>query len=149
MSDSGQGIFIHGRVQDNEPGTLYPHVSFRINKLDALHCGSRPLVKLARQVFHRDIFGAGQVAAVRNIVSDDFPEYAVTAFFQQFRSESEQVVNVQQPQARKRQLEILVEFVQKAIGLYLKFRVFLYKNTIVLAHDYDVVWVLSFQKRYP
>ena len=64
MLDFGDGLLIDISAQDNELGTLDMDVGFRVNEVHAVHCRSRSLVELSREIFHCDVFGSCQVTFI-------------------------------------------------------------------------------------
>ena len=93
------------------------------------------MVELSRQEFHGDVLHSGKVALVGDTVGDYFSEHAIAAFFEQVFSEAEKVIDVQQPEAVQGKLEIFIQFIEKASGLHLEFRIFFYEYAVILHND--------------
>ena len=131
MADLPKGLFRSIAVHDQELGTLDADVSLRVDKVDTVHGRCSPLVELARKIFHGYVLGALEVQVIGHGIGDHFPEHRVTALFQEFLGESEQVVHVKQPERLQLQLQVFVELSQKALGLHLELGILLYEDAVV------------------
>ena len=143
MPDSAEGGVVNVIVKDDELGALDSDFSRRVNEADAVHGRCGPLVELAREIFNGNVFLAFEVAGVGDAVGDNLAENAVAALLKELRSEAEEVIDVQQPECRQPELEVLVQFCLEACCLYLKFRMFFYENAVILHILYVVFSVGS------
>ena len=90
-----------------------------------------PLVELAGKIFNRNESRFRKIHLVCHRIGDNLPEHAVAAFLEKFRGKTEQVVDVEQPKRLELQLQILVQFGQKAVRFNLE--------TGVLFNEYAVI----------
>ena len=133
-------VFAHARqllvgrrcVQQQQPRRADAHLGFGIDQPHAVDGRRSALVELSRQILHGQEFPPFEVAGVGHLVGLHLAEHPVTARFEQFGREAEQVVDVQQTQLREVQSEVLVQIVLQALGLDPKSGAFLDENTVVL-----------------
>ena len=119
-------------LEDHEAGALDLDLRFRVDQMDAVHGGGGPLVELAGNVFHSDVFLAREREVVGDGVRHHFPEHAVAALLQQVVGEAEKVVHVDEPEGSQAQGEVLVELGEEARGLHAELLLFLYKDAPAL-----------------
>ena len=133
-------VFAHARqllvgrrcVQQQQPRRADAHLGFGIDQPHAVDGRRSAQIELSRQILHRQEFPPFEVAGVGHLVGLHLAEHPVTARFEQFGREAEQVVDVQQTQLREVQSEVLVQIVLQALGLDPKSGAFLDENTVVL-----------------
>ena len=104
--------------------------------MDTVNGGSRPLVELARKIFHGNVLFPGKVDAVSDRVGDNLTEHAVAGLFKELRSESEQVIDIEQSESLEVQLQVLVEFSPEAFGLHSELG-FLFDEDAIVSHRLD------------
>ena len=132
VPDLRERLVRDGVLEDHQAGTLDLDVRFRVDQMDTVHGGGSPLVELAGDVFHGDVFLAGEREVVRDGVRHHFPEHAVAALLQQVVGEAEKVVHVDEPEGTQAQGEVLVELGEEARGLHAELLLFLYKDAPAL-----------------
>ena len=76
-------------LEDHQTGALDLDLRFRVDQMDTVHGGGGPLVELAGNVFHGDVFLAREREVVGDGVRHNFPEHAVAALLQQVVGEAE------------------------------------------------------------
>ena len=89
VPDLRERLLRDGVLEDHQAGTLDLDVRFRVDQMDTVHGRGGPLVELAGDVFHGDVFLARERKVVGDGVRHHFPEHAVTALFQQVVGEAE------------------------------------------------------------
>ena len=103
MADLRELLFAEVVVEYQQPGAAYLHVGGGVDKMHAVDRRGRPLVELAGDVLHREVFLPFERALVGHCVGDGLPEDRVSALLQQFVAEAEEVVDIEQAQAAQRQ----------------------------------------------
>ena len=89
VPDLRERLVRDGVLEDHQAGALDLDVRFRVDQMDAVHGGGGPLVELAGNVFHGDVFLAREREVVGDGVRHYFPEHAVAALLQQVVGEAE------------------------------------------------------------
>ena len=132
VADLGEG-FLGDRVfEHDEPGALDFDLGFRIDQMDTVHGGGGPLVELAGNVFHGNVFLSLEVEAVGDRIRHHLAEHAVAALLQQVVGESEQVVHIEEPEGSQAQGKVFVELGEEAGCLHAELLFFLYKDAPVV-----------------
>ena len=116
--NAGKGLRRKVVVKDEKAGALDLHLCARINEMDAVHGRRGPLVELSRDVFHRQVFLAGELQRIRYRVRDPLPEYRIAAGFHQRIGETEKVIYIDEPEGFQVQGKVFVEFCQQAGRFY-------------------------------
>ena len=119
-------------LEDHQTGTLDLDVRFRVDQVDTVHGRGGPLVELAGNVFHGDVFLAREREVVGDGVRHHFPEDAVAALLQQVVGKAEQVVHVDEPERAQAQGKVFVELGEEAGGLHAELLLFFYKDAPAL-----------------
>ena len=89
VPDLRERLVRDGVLEDHQAGALDLDLRFRVDQMDTVHGGGGPLVELAGDVFHGDVFLAREREVVDDGVRHHFPEHAVAALLQQVVGEAE------------------------------------------------------------
>ena len=116
-ADTGQLFVCHAVVENQELRRTDAHVGRRVDQSYAIDRRSGPLVELPGQKLDSEVLAPRQIARIRHRIGDHLAEDRITTLFEQLGRESEQIVNVQQPQLGKMQIQIAVQLASQALGL--------------------------------
>ena len=117
-------------VENQEARRAYVNLCIGVDEVDALHGGRRPLVELPGYVLHGKVFLTFQGAGIADAVGHALSENGVAALPEESVAESEEVIDIDQPQGTEAQRKVFVEFAQEALSLDLKLRILFYVNAV-------------------
>ena len=114
MPYTGKSFVVGPVIEDQQARTLDLDFRGGVDEVDAVHGRRSALVELAGDVLHGDVFLAVKRAGIGDRIGHHLAEDAVPALLQQFVGESEEVINVDEPQGLETEREVLVELCQQA-----------------------------------
>ena len=123
-------LFGHVVIKNKQTRALDSHVCGRVDEVHALHGGAGPLVKLARYVFHGQIFLSPERAFVAHLVGHGLAEHGVAALFEEFIREAEEVIDIHKPQGTDAERKVFVELIPETLRLNLELRILFYEDAM-------------------